>query len=529
MRKCAPLLRLRARSIACALLLVSSAPAFARTYYVSPDGLDSHSGSQSSPWLTLFKAAKTLKPGDTVLIADGTYQGGVRQSRPGLPGRPITYKAINAGKVILRGDQTEEREVFTVMETEYIVVDGLTATRGDRVGFWVAASDHVTIRNCRALRNGVTGIFTSFSNDLLIEHNICAYSEEQHGIYVSNSGDRPTVRYNICHNNARCGIQLNGDGKQLRPSLGLGGDGIIENALIEGNVLYENGQTNAGAALNLACVCNSTITNNLVYNNEAGGISLFNDNRQSAVEYGSKNNLILHNTVYFKAGEGRWCLSFTNGSTGNLVGNNLLTGGYRGAYQFDDTSSFVSDYNLIRSAADVGVAVNRDLQQFYSMSEWRALSGNDMHSATMTPKYVSPTVAPFDFHLAAGSPALNRGASCGEVAIDIVGMFRDPQNPNIGCFEGFRKPAAPVDVEGQVQAASGDVSLTWTSPTSGATFIVKRAKTQGGLYTVVASGLKKKAWVDTTAKSGETYLYRIVAVSGGVDSAASKPISVVVP
>jgi parallel beta-helix repeat protein len=513
---------------ACALFVMPLASAHARTYYVSPKGKDTYSGSKEYPWRSLHKAAKTMVAGDTVLIADGTYDGGVRQSREGNPGEPITYRAINPGNVILRGDRTDEREVFTVMETHDIVVDGLTAIRGDRVGFWVATSDNVVIRNCRALDNGVTGIFTSFSNDLVLEYNECAGSKEQHGIYVSNSGDRPTVRYNVAYNNGRCGIQLNGDGKQQRPAYGAGGDGIIEGALIEGNVLYENGQGDGGAALNLLCVHNSLVSNNLLYNNEAGGISLFNDNVASAVEWGSKNNRIVNNTVYFKSGEGRWCLSFTNGSTGNVVANNILSGGHRGAYQFDNTSSFVADYNLIKPAKGVGVATNQDLQEYYELYEWRALTGNDIHSSTANPRFVSPSTAPFDYRLAAGSPAIGNGILDPDVRVDLLGARR-LLHPNLGSFEGSFRPAAPVRLDADYSRREKKVTLKWTSPTSGCKYIVKRSNGLKGPFSVVARNQTKRTWIDKDVKSDRTYWYVVSAVSGGKEGDDSEPIKVVVP
>jgi leucyl-tRNA synthetase len=41
---------------------------------------------------------------------------------------------------------------------------------------------------------GTWGLFTGFVDDLLIEDNEASRSAQQHGIYVSNSGDRPVVR-----------------------------------------------------------------------------------------------------------------------------------------------------------------------------------------------------------------------------------------------------------------------------------------------------------------------------------------------
>jgi hypothetical protein len=44
------------------------------TYYISPSGSDSNSGSQSSPFKSIQQAANIVNPGDTVMVQSGTYQ-----------------------------------------------------------------------------------------------------------------------------------------------------------------------------------------------------------------------------------------------------------------------------------------------------------------------------------------------------------------------------------------------------------------------------------------------------------------------
>ena len=56
-------------------------------------------------------------------------------------------------------------------------------------------------------------------------------------------------------------------------------DGIISFALIENNVIYENGASTAAPRINVDGVDDSVIRNNLLYNNHAFGISLFSDGR----------------------------------------------------------------------------------------------------------------------------------------------------------------------------------------------------------------------------------------------------------
>ena len=104
-------------------------------------------------------------------------------------------------------------------------------------------------------QNGVWGILTGFCDDLLIENNVASRSVEQHGIYVGNSGDRPGhPRQHVWGNNAN-GIHMNGDVSQ-------GGDGIISDALVEDNVIYDNG-VGGGSGINCDGVQDSLIRNNL--------------------------------------------------------------------------------------------------------------------------------------------------------------------------------------------------------------------------------------------------------------------------
>src|SRR5688572_25486442 len=53
--------------------VVFAQQAAAATYYLSPSGLDSNSGAYSSPWKTFGFALPRLRPGDTLILKDGTY------------------------------------------------------------------------------------------------------------------------------------------------------------------------------------------------------------------------------------------------------------------------------------------------------------------------------------------------------------------------------------------------------------------------------------------------------------------------
>ena len=55
------------------LLLLLSSLAQAATYYVATTGNDNNSGTQAQPFKTIAKGISTAVSGDTLLLADGTY------------------------------------------------------------------------------------------------------------------------------------------------------------------------------------------------------------------------------------------------------------------------------------------------------------------------------------------------------------------------------------------------------------------------------------------------------------------------
>jgi hypothetical protein len=59
-----------------------------------------------------------------------------------------------------------------------------------------------------------------------------------------------------------------------------GGDGIISGALVEANTIYGNG-LGSGSGINCDGVQSSVFRNNLLYNNHASGISLYQSTPRS--------------------------------------------------------------------------------------------------------------------------------------------------------------------------------------------------------------------------------------------------------
>src|SRR6266702_1043167 len=90
-----------------AAVLFVAAPAsgaLATTYYVSPSGSDSNSGTAASPWQTVDRINRTLLvPGDSVLFQGGQRFSGTTLIPPasGAASAPIRFGSYGTGRAQL--------------------------------------------------------------------------------------------------------------------------------------------------------------------------------------------------------------------------------------------------------------------------------------------------------------------------------------------------------------------------------------------------------------------------------------------
>jgi len=426
-------------------ILCAGGTASAATYYVATTGNDTCDGSSSNPWATLQHAVETIAPGDTILVRSGTYAG-CRIRNSGTVSAPETLARDTGATVVINtpGPQNSHTSLIEIengsgTEVTDWIVDGFEVANSPHHGIDIRITNRITVRNCYVHHSAPSsigdGIFLAFSSHPLIENNEVAFNTE-HGIYHSNSADYPTIRGNRSHNNNGGGIQLNADYSSKCPCGTTLRDGIVSFALVENNVIYENG-VNGGSAINADGVDDSVFRNNLIYSNHAFGISLFSIDGS----HGSSRNKVYNNTIV-QAIDGRWCLNIPkskgNGGSpvGNIVKNNILYTERtdKGSIDVYSTAAGVltSDYNVVvdRFSTNEGKSVTSTL------AEWRTF-GYDAHSliSTATALFVDP--AGGDYRLTTGSPAIDAGTNLSpDVTADIVGTAR-PQRLayDIGCYE----------------------------------------------------------------------------------------------
>ncbi|HRQ66560.1 MAG TPA: right-handed parallel beta-helix repeat-containing protein [Xanthomonadaceae bacterium] len=395
-----------------ALALLFATPAFAATYYIAPPpaGNNANPGTLAQPWATLQRAAPVLDPGDIVYVRAGTYAGG-HFTRSGTPAQPILLAAFPGEEPVINANNPVTIDGINLEGASHMIVEGFTVTGTGRAGIRAVLCQNVVIRHNRADLNHRWGIFTGFCDDLLIEHNETSRSTVEHGIYVSNSGDRPVIRNNLIWGNHANGIHMNGDISQ-------GGDGIISDALVENNIIFGNG-VGGGSGINCDGVQDSLIRNNLIFDSHASGISLY------TIDGGgpSSGNRVLNNTVLTSA-TGRWALNIRDGAVNNTVRNNILWSyhpSFRGSLSItaDSLPGFSSERNAVmnRFSTDGGGSN-------MTLAAWRTATGHDQHSFVTTPAALFLDVDDDDFHLAADSPALDAGETRGDVPRDLEARGR---------------------------------------------------------------------------------------------------------
>lgn len=378
----------------------------------------------------------TLKPGDVVTLADGEYAGGIVLEASGAEGLPIVIKA-GGENVLFRGGRDGLR-----LAGDYITLDGLKVTGAERGGITSGRNTGCTVRNCTSFDNGVWGIFSGFSEHFTVEGNTCYGSKKEHGIYLSNSADHAVVRGNHCYDNAGCGIQFNGD-----PYIS-GGDGVMSFNLVEGNILHHN-WTN----LNLTCVSDSVIRNNLFYGCRTKAVALWDT--LAGHEYASKDNILINNTFIMDLCT-REAIQIRNGSTGNVIRNNIFVADFQ-AVIVDGSAveGTLIDHNLYsgsreperfiwageyRSVADMqeagfceGAVIANPV--FTGARQMRRINLDEVPAPVEAVHFVDWKAG--DFRLAPESPAVDAGATDEQAgALDLAGSPRvSPSGIDIGAYE----------------------------------------------------------------------------------------------
>ncbi|MFF1306708.1 nitrous oxide reductase family maturation protein NosD [Streptomyces sp. NPDC058307] len=216
------------------------------------------------PGESIQQAVDAAEPGDTVLLAPGTYRESVTVSTPGITlsgmGRDTVIEPApnKAGKCAEAGNGicvlgTKEHDV------QGVTVSSLTVTGFASTGVFAMATDGLTVRNVTAVKNGVWGI---------------AQERSTHGVF----------RKNTARDNGDAGLFLANTIKEEAGAADTGGT-LVEHNRLEGNRI----------GLTVRRLRNLTVAANHLTGNCAGVFVVGDENKPKAGALTVRDNTVEKN------------------------------------------------------------------------------------------------------------------------------------------------------------------------------------------------------------------------------------------
>ena len=191
---------LRIGLVSMALLALGDVAARAATcdYYASPSGTGN--GLSSSSPFKISNFWPVAAAGKTLCLLDGTYTGGESMILPpkglrGASGLPITIRALNDGRVLIKGGYSSDFAVL-LNYNDWFVVEGINAccARDSIVG--LSYSNNNVIRRVAAwdAGDGNSNIFGVHNSSYNLLEDVAGWGTARKIFSASQSGDYTTIR-----------------------------------------------------------------------------------------------------------------------------------------------------------------------------------------------------------------------------------------------------------------------------------------------------------------------------------------------
>lgn len=426
-------------------LFASTTSLKAATFYVSPGGNDTSTGTTSSPFKTVSKAFSLSQAGDTIYLKNGTYPA-FEVPKSGSSGNYITIAAASGENPVISGGSNginlNGKSFIKIIGLE---VKGATGSYGAGIMIQNGANNNI-IDSC------------------IIHDNL---GVRTHGLIIYNSSGNKVLNSKV-YNNYSVGLKMNAGatGNEFTGNTVYGhmgdppnSDGIAlsdtntQGNLLKNNIVYGNGDD----GIDTWNTSRQTLIGNVVYKNigpgdgngfklggtETGGNNLVIGN----ISYGNKragfdsnhsgNNVYYNNVAFGNGGVGFEDINkFANCTVSNCKSiyiNNI--GMNNGANFAAGPHTYISHNNIwfsVSGGADVsyqGAGNFSDLNSFYNASGRRLdnPNGGTLSSFSVNPSFVNTAAG--NFRLNANSPAINKGDPANPGNIGASGT------PDIGAFE----------------------------------------------------------------------------------------------
>jgi hypothetical protein len=354
-----------AATLACAVSASTparaSSGATAIDLYVSPSGSDANPGTPAAPFKSILTASRAARPGATVHVTPGTYPGGFQTTASGTSAARIRYLSEVKWDAKIVPPANSMSNTAWDNRGNYVDIDG-------------------------------------FEIDGTNTQNGTPWAD---GIYVAGSND--VVENNLVHNIARNVACTSHGASAINTDHWAYG---VNNDVIA-NIVHDIGPAGCRFDQGIYISTSGNVKNNLVYNIAEAGIHLWHDATHVIIV----NNTVVHNNTGILVGGGDYYHT-TEPDDYSFVANNIV---YDNNYGISESGGTGTHNIYTNNLVYKNVKAEHTLRNGLTPS----------NPVAADPRFVRYTPAgDGDYHLAAGSPAIDAGTATNAPAMDLDGVSR---------------------------------------------------------------------------------------------------------
>jgi parallel beta-helix repeat protein len=403
-------------------LSVVGSRAWAAEYVVSAGGKcgDKGPGSEAEPFCRIKAAVQKARAGDRVLVKKGVYRERLEITTSGRPGKPITFEGEEGAILEGKGIKLDEAGLIEVQGAGHVVLRGLTSRNSTFYGVLVQKASSVLLEKLTVIRSLHGGIIVDIVNDAKV---LDSQVIEGNWLDTRTPGKSIHESISICETK-RFVVARNKIKKSIKEGI------CVKDGSSEGEV-HDNEIDHIGrGAIYLLQVTKVKVFNNNVHHCKWNGILLALGDGSRGPRSTSDNE-IYQNLSWMNAQSGLAFWQTEGGKmTNNRIHNNVFWGNKHYGLVLDKVAGNVIKNNIIAknglkpfTGGDFVAKNPRSHNLVWDNGE--ATDGDGDNVVTTDPRLVNP--AKGDFHLRAGSPAINAGTK--------VGLPFKGKAPDIGAFE----------------------------------------------------------------------------------------------
>ncbi len=479
------------------------------TYYVATTGSDTNAGTLAAPFATITKAQATASTGDVIYLRGGTYSGFA------IAGTDSNYNYVHQiGKAgISYLAYPGETPVFDFTGTAVnLRVNSFHVTGANVIfdGIVVTGTPVGAQKQSECFRIDGSAASCHF-------YNVICHDNAANGFYFTNNASGSCTNCDAYNN-----VGPTADSIGNTDGFGAHGTGVI--------FRYCRSWHNSDDGFDcLTSTGANTFDHCFAYNMTAGGDS--NGFKVGGYASGSVPASVPVHTVMY-------CLAANNNSHGfyaNHQPGQSATWTHNTAFNNVAGNYDMLERTLMPIPTDVGSAAN-DIPGYREVLHYNVALGpitiandaNPVENTTNNSWTIGATVDASDF-LSVDSTQMTLPRYGGLIPfISFMHLAPDSDLVGLGCFDPA--PDAPASATA-AWVSSTQVNLSW-SPVAGATkYLVKRATTAGGPYTLLATGVRATSYNDTALPAGTTFYYVVTAMNESAfdESAPSAEAAAVQP